>query len=176
MDSAWSLRTFVVEQGRDGRLWLLLWQFSLLSATGWWSEELQATASKAVARLRHTSKWRSNYFFSNEVLVISCIPCRKKPHISLHNRWRPSCPAGPLRVPVSQVNETQRQICSQSLFIFKEAKRKQFYAVSHEWSLCFVTDRCWMLESSLGCQRVLWHRNCWRDGDAFLNLGVPLCN
>lgn len=136
---------FVVEQGRDGRLWLLLWQFSLLSATGWWSEGLQATASKAVARLRHTSKWRSNYFFSNEVLVISCIPCRKKTHISLHNRWRPSCPAGPLRVPVSQVNETQRQICSQSLFIFKEAKRKQFmlFLTSEVCALSQTGAECW---------------------------------
>lgn len=175
MDSAWSLRTFVVEQGRDGRLWLLLWQFSLLSATGWWSEGLQATASKAVARLRHTSKWRSNYFFSNEVLVISCIPCRKKPHISLHNRWRPSCPAGPLSPCFTSEWNTEADMFPISVHI-QGGKEEAVYAVSHEWSLCFVTDRCWMLESSLGCQRVLWHRNCWRDGDGFLNLEVPLCN
>lgn len=160
------------------------------SSQYYWLVRLRTSSYSFLGRLRHILKWRSNYYFLMKRWLFLVYLAEK--NIAPHNRWRPSCPAVPLWVPVPQMNKTQRQIYSWPLlrtlsYLFREAERMQ--VIHFSMSLSSILSQTGVLASSknsLSCQRVSQHRNGqWgcvtvvaggRNIYRLLTLGAPLCN
>lgn len=103
------------------------------------------TSSKAVARLRHPLKWRSNYSFSNKALLISCTPCRKKPTYLCTTDGGLAVLLGLWESFFHKWMKHRGRYVPDLLLLFREAKRKQFvlFLMSEVCALSQTVSECW---------------------------------